>query len=221
MKLEVDQRTMRFVAKILLEMGAVKINLDHPFTWSAGWKSPIYCDNRELLSQPRRRTEIARYFRLAIESIGTPDRLIYGIAGVLSAGVPWASIVAHDMMLPLAYIRPEPKQHGTGKQVEGGIDPDLSYGLIDDLFSTGKSTINATLAARKEGMLIGVAGSIVTYGFSKADDAFNDAGIDHFSLTDYQTIIEMCNYFTPEQKDVLAYWSSDPSSWSVNHGGKP
>lgn len=214
-----DLRDKQDVAQILLEHQAVVLRPDNPFNWATGWKSPIYCDNRVLLSYPEARKKIIQYFLSALDTAKQKGFHVQGFAGVLSAGVPWAAILSHQTDLPLVYIRPEPKAHGKKNQVEGSIEPDSDYVVIEDLVSTGKSSVAAKQAGQAEGMHSELVGAIFTYGFEKAEKAFMEANLSYFTLTDYETLIGQAKGFSSAQLDILADWRKDPSKWSVERGG--
>jgi len=202
------------LAASLLSAGAVRLSPDAPFTWTSGLKAPIYCDNRLLLGLPQIRSEIADVLAKTIKSGQKEPTLI---AGASTAGIPWASFAASLLCLPMAYVRPEPKTHGLGKQVEG---PDVSGHkaiLIEDLISTGGSSIKCVEALRSEGAeVVGVL-ALFSYGFAKAEAAFERSGLAFTALATFpsllQKAIEMRTIAT-ESVQTLENWRRDPQAWS-------
>ncbi len=203
----------KVVAEKLLQVKAVKLNPEQPFTWASGWKSPIYCDNRRVLSFPFIRDYIkSELCNLVFERF--PDAAL--IAGVATAGIAWGAMVADQLKLPYVYVRPKPKEHGLGNQIEGYYEQGQKTVVIEDLVSTGKSSlqvIDALKAARLEvnGMV-----SIFTYGFPLATEAFSKSSLEYFSLTDYETLINLAierGIVSEKQLDILLKWRDDPSNW--------
>ncbi|MDP3975748.1 MAG: orotate phosphoribosyltransferase [bacterium] len=204
--------TAQKIAQGLLQTEAVKISINPPFTWVSGIKSPIYCDNRKLISFPDVRETIVSEFIIAAGKYH-PEV----IAGTATAGIPWAAFVAYQMKLPMVYVRPEPKGHGTGKQVEGHLDTGKRVLLIEDLVSTGGSSINSAEALRREGQsdVVGVL-AIVTYEMAKATGAFAAAELPLTTLTtftDILTEVQAQGYLSPEQVKLVAEFGKDPASW--------
>ena len=194
---------MKEVAKDLLKIQAVKLSPDEPFTWASGIKSPIYCDNRLTISYPQVRTQIAQGIADLIRT-NYPKAEV--IAGTATAGIPHAAWIAAELNLPLVYVRPKPKDHGRGRQVEGVLPQGAKTVVIDDLFSTGGSILKAVAAARKEGAdVIGTCG-IFSYQLAALDANFQEAGLTYHTLTNYSELIDVANeenYITTEQKQVL------------------
>ena len=208
-----DNQVARHIVSSLLNIGAIKLNLETPFTWASGWKSPIYCDNRLALSFP----EIRNYIKQALAStvlrtFGGPEI----IAGVATAGIPQGALVADVMGLPFIYIRSKPKEHGLSNQIEGRVVEGQKVVVIEDLVSTGGSSIKAVEAIREVGMhVIGMI-SIFTYGFDIAYENMRNANISYVSLSDYNIMIEVAvenAIIQEEQVDRLKAWREAPESW--------
>ena len=202
------------VAARLLQVGAVKLNPTNPFTWASGWKSPIYCDNRKVLSFPYDRDFIkSELCSVIFESF--PD--IDGIAGVATAGISWGVMAADQLKLPFIYVRPKPKEHGLGNQLEGEMPSGSRVLVVEDLISTGKSSLQVCDVLRGEGIEpVGMV-SIFTYEFTQAAEAFDKAGIPLVSLTNYTALLELSlkqGKINEEQRTVLAEWRKDPANWT-------
>lgn len=201
------------IAKYLLEVQAVKLNPDQPFTWTSGMLSPIYCDNRVALSFPEARTFIRDAFVSQIQA-AFPD--VEYIAGVATAGIPQGALVADALELPYIYIRPEPKKHGMKNAVEGFMKPGAKVVLIEDLVSTGKSSLAAMENLRNSGGdAIGLV-SVFTYGFPDAAQRFVEAACPFISLSNYSDLLEEAlktGYVTEKEKAILETWSQDPVAW--------
>lgn len=204
---------MQIIAKNLLDIKAVKLSPQEPFTWASGIKSPIYCDNRLTISYPEVRKAIAKGLAQVIKEKWPQVEVI---AGTATAGIPHAAWVAQELDLPMVYVRSKPKDHGTGRQIEGVLKPGQKTILIDDLISTGGSVLQAVAAARKEDAdVIGVAG-IFSYQLSAADENFAQAGVEFTTLTGYQELIKAAieaNYISADQEEVLEQWRQDPAAW--------
>ncbi|MEO8069388.1 MAG: orotate phosphoribosyltransferase [Flavobacteriales bacterium] len=201
------------VAEFLLQIKAVKLSPKKPFTWASGWKSPIYCDNRKTLSYPAVRTYIRQQFVQAIEhEFGRPDM----IAGVATGGIAHGALVAHDMGLPFVYVRSGAKEHGMKNMVEGDLSTGRSIVVIEDLVSTGKSSLAAVTALREEGCEVKGMTSIFTYGFDEARVAFDNAKVKLHSLTNYGILLDQAlhsGYITEKDLLPLNEWRKDPSTW--------
>jgi len=202
------------VAEKLLQIQAIKLNIDQPFTWASGWKSPIYCDNRRVLSFPYIREFIkSEMCNLVFEDF--PEAAL--LAGVATAGIPWGAMVADQLKLPYIYVRPKPKEHGLGNQIEGYYQPGQKTVVIEDLISTGKSSLQVVDVLREAGLeVIGMV-SIFTYGFDVARNAFDQAGVPYRYLTDYESLVNLAiqkGQFSPEQESILINWRKDPSKWT-------
>ncbi|WP_019986987.1 orotate phosphoribosyltransferase [Rudanella lutea] len=201
------------IARHLLEVKAVKLRPEEPFTWSSGWLSPIYCDNRVTLSYPEVRTFIKNALADAIRQ-NFPAADI--IAGVATAGIAQGALVADVLNLPYCYVRPEPKKHGMGNQIEGRFEAGQRVVVIEDLISTGGSSLKVVEALRQAGAdVLGMA-AIFTYGFPLADENFRNANVPLVCLSDYSALIEEAqrmDYVQAEQLSSLGAWREDPGSW--------
>ncbi len=203
------------VADYLLQIKAIELKPQAPFTWASGLKSPIYCDNRKTLSFPVCRTHIRQQFVNVIqEKFGTPDI----IAGVATGGIAIGALVAQEMGIPYAYVRSEVKKHGLGNQVEGVVEPNQKVVVIEDLISTGKSSLSAVSALREAGLDIMGMVAIFTYDFQIAKQAFQDADVKLHTLTDYHALLQQAlkkEYISEEQLSTLNVWREDPAAWSA------
>ncbi len=201
------------IAEKLLEIQAVKLNIDAPYTWASGWKSPIYCDNRKALGFPFVRDFIKSEMSAVIfEQFSGAD----AIAAVATAGISWGAMVADQLKLPFLYVRPKPKEHGMGNQIEGNVEKGLRVVVVEDLISTGKSSLQVCDVLQNEGFFIEGMVSIFNYGFDYANKAFVDANINLFSLTNYTALIEVAqqqNVVTEEQLNSLLNWRENPANW--------
>jgi orotate phosphoribosyltransferase len=202
------------ISALLLEIGAIKLNPENPFTWSSGWKSPVYCDNRLALSYPVKRTYIKEALTLAVQN-NFPDA--ESIAGVATAGIAQGALVADSLSLPFLYVRPKPKDHGMQNLIEGKIVQGQKVVLIEDLVSTGGSSIKAAEALRDAGFnVIGMV-AIFTYGFETAVRNFNDANIKLVCLSDFSHLVKEAvrlNYMDSGQLEFVSRWSKDPANWN-------
>jgi len=202
------------VAENLLQIKAIELKPANPFTWASGLKSPIYCDNRKTLSYPKIRTYIRQQFVAAIQAkYGTPDL----IAGVATGGIAVGALIAQEMGLPFVYVRSEAKKHGLGNQVEGVIEPNQKVVVIEDLVSTGKSSLNAVAALRETGAEIMGMLAIFTYDFDSAKQAFEEANVELETLTNYHLLLEQAlkqEYITEEYLETLKQWRESPAAWS-------
>jgi orotate phosphoribosyltransferase len=208
-----DKDTALKTAELLLQINAIKLKPENPFTWASGWKSPIYCDNRIILSYPVIRNYIREEIARQLESLyGKPDV----IAGVATGAIGIGMLVAERLGLPFIYVRPETKSHGRQNQIEGKLQEGQSVVIIEDLISTGKSSLNAVEAlvshgARVKGML-----AIFNYGFEVADKNFSKKQLDVHTLSDYEHLILQASetgYIKEEQLKMLLEWRKDPSQW--------
>ncbi|MDZ4667806.1 MAG: orotate phosphoribosyltransferase [bacterium] len=201
------------IAEYLLQIKAIKLQPNDPFTWASGIKSPIYSDNRLSLSHPAIRTFIKDALAQAIK-INYPE--VEAIIGVATAGIAPGALVADALNLPFGYVRSEPKKHGMGKQVEGDILPTQKVVVIEDLVSTGKSSLQAIEVLRDFGSdVLGLA-SIFTYGLNSAEANFNNANCKLFSLCNYDVLIEAAvakGYVSAADREALSAWKSNPESW--------
>jgi orotate phosphoribosyltransferase len=202
------------IAEKLMQVGAVKLNPSQPFTWASGWKSPIYCDNRKILSHPFIRDFIkSELANLVFEKF--PDAEL--IAGVATAGIPWGVLIADQLKLPFAYVRPKPKEHGMGNQVEGDVIAGQKTVVVEDLISTGKSSLQVVDVLKNLGVEVSGMVSIFNYRFQHATDAFEAAGIELWSLTDYNHLVELAmqrGMVGKEHEEILLKWRSDPANWT-------
>jgi orotate phosphoribosyltransferase len=201
------------VAEFLLQIKAVKLQPKSPFTWASGWKSPIYCDNRVTLSYPKIRTYIRQEFvRNILEKFGKPDV----IAGVATGGIAQGALVAEELGVPFVYIRAESKGHGMQNRIEGRIDSGQSVVVVEDLVSTGKSSLSAVDALREAGCEIKGMVAIFTYGFAHAEDAFEKAKCPLTTLTDYTALVEQAlksDYINKSDLASLKKWRENPDKW--------
>lgn len=205
--------TQQAVARHLLAVQAVRLQPDTPFTWSSGWKSPIYCDNRVTLAYPEVRTFIKNALA---DRIRQAFPLADVIAGVATAGIPQGALVADALNLPYCYVRPEPKAHGMGKQIEGHLAAGQRVVVIEDLVSTGGSSLKVVDALRAAGAdVLGMA-AIFTYGFPVADQNFTDKNVALVCLSDYDALLaeaQALNYIAPDAMVSLAAWRKNPAEW--------
>ena len=203
----------KLFAQKLLAVEAVKLSPEAPFTWASGWKSPIYCDNRKLLSYPDIRTFVKlELTRLVAENFGEAEV----VAGVATGAIAQGALVADLLGLPFVYVRPKPKDHGMGNQIEGQLDAAKKVVVVEDLISTGGSSLKAVDAIRKNGNeIVGMVASY-TYGFDVAASAFADANVKLLTLSDYNAVIEVAaetGYIKQEQIETLAAWRKNPAEW--------
>ncbi|MCK5906226.1 MAG: orotate phosphoribosyltransferase [Flavobacteriales bacterium] len=212
-----DKDTAKKTAELLLQVKAIKLQPNDPFTWASGWKSPIYCDNRVTLSYPAIRTYIRENMVKAIEkNFARPDV----IAGVATGAIAIGMLVAEEMGLPFIYIRPEAKKHGRQNQIEGYLEKGKSVLVIEDLISTGMSSLKAVDALRAvDAKVLGMV-AIFTYGFDIAEKAFTDKDVELVTLSDYQHLLEQANdtnYIANNEQLLLEDWRVSPSIWKQNN----
>ncbi len=201
------------IAEKLLQVGAVKLSPEQPFTWASGWKSPIYCDNRKVLSFPYIRDFIKSEMCNVIFETFADAQLL---AGVATAGIAWGAMAADQLKLPYIYVRPKPKEHGLGNQVEGYFEANQKVVVIEDLISTGKSSLQVVEVLKKAGLEVVGMVSIFTYGFAVADTSFAEAGVKLVSLTNYPALIQLAlekKTILPEVESVLLQWRENPAEW--------
>ena len=201
-------------AEKLLQAEAVRLSPHQPFTWASGWKSPIYCDNRKILSQPFIRDYVkSELCNVVFDKYGQADL----IAGVATAGIAWGAMVADQLKLPFIYVRPKPKEHGLGNQIEGQFSANQKAVVIEDLISTGKSSLQVVDVLKQNGVdVIGMV-SIFNYQFDVAKEAFEKAGVAYHSLTNYPTLLTLANQkgmINSEDEGVLLKWRQDPANWT-------
>ncbi|HUQ67525.1 MAG TPA: orotate phosphoribosyltransferase [Flavitalea sp.] len=201
------------VAEKLLQVNAVSLSPDKPFTWASGWKSPIYCDNRKILSFTHIREFIkSEMCNLIFDKFSEANLL----AGVSTAGIAWGALAADQLKLPFVYVRPKPKEHGLGNQVEGYFEKGQKVVVIEDLISTGKSSLQVVDALRNTELEVLGMVSIFNYGFATAKQAFEKASVVFYSMTNYPAMITLAiekGIVTAEQEGVLLKWQEDPSIW--------
>jgi orotate phosphoribosyltransferase len=201
------------VAEKLLQADAVRLRPEAPFTWASGWKSPIYCDNRRVLGFP--------YIRDFIKS--EMCNVVFGhfadaeaLAGVATAGIAWGAMAADQLKLPFLYVRPKPKDHGMGNQIEGYFEAGKKVVVIEDLVSTGKSSLQAVNALRAAGIEILGMVAIFSYGFAVANEAFAKAEVELVTLTNYSSLVELSiskGSIANNMLDTLTAWRNDPANW--------
>jgi orotate phosphoribosyltransferase len=208
-KSEVEQK----VAEFLLQIKAIKLQPSNPFTWASGWKSPIYCDNRITLSHPSIRTYIRQQLSTLIqEEFGS----VSVIAGVATAGIPQGALVAQELGLPFIYVRAKAKEHGTGNLIEGKFTPGQRVVVIEDLISTGKSSLQAVHALREAGCEVAGLVAIFNYGFDAADENFKNAKCRFLTLSNYTALIEYAaehHFVSAEDLNILRKWRENPEAW--------
>lgn len=202
------------VAEKLLQVNAVRLNPQDPFTWASGWKSPIYCDNRRVLGFPYIRDFIKSELCNVIFQEFPEAELL---AGVATAGIAWGAMAADQLKLPYIYVRPKPKEHGMGNQIEGYFTEKQKVLVVEDLISTGKSSLQVVDVLRAAGMEVVGMVSIFTYGFSHADQAFAEKNIRYRSLTNYEHLIELAiekGTVDASMQNTLLNWRQDPAHWN-------
>ena len=215
LQIRLNMKTLEkiFAAK-LLKVKAIKLQPTNPFTWASGWKSPFYCDNRKTLSYPALRNFVKiEICRLIEENFQDVD----AIAGVATGAIPQGALVADMLNLPFVYVRSKPKDHGLENLIEGELRPGMKVVVIEDLISTGGSSLKAVQANRNNGCeVIGMVASY-TYGFDVAEKAFKDADVELITLTNYEAVLEVAletGYITEEELPLLNDWRRDPSHWN-------
>lgn len=201
------------VAEKLLQINAIRLNPEEPFTWASGWKSPIYCDNRKVLSFPYTREFIKSEMSNIVFSDFPEAELL---AGVATAGIAWGAMAADQLKLPYVYVRPKPKEHGLGNQIEGFFEKGQKVVVIEDLISTGKSSLEVVEVLKKAGVeVIGLV-AIFTYGFDVAVKAFADAKLPFKTLTNYETLLQLAvekGAVSASQQSILLNWRENPAQW--------
>lgn len=201
------------IAASLLECEAIRLQPDKPFTWASGWHSPIYCDNRKTLSFPAIRSLIRDAFADVIKKeYGTPDL----IAGVATGAIAQGALVSDAMQLPFVYVRSAPKSHGMENLIEGNVTPGQRVVVVEDLISTGGSSLKAVEALRNAGCIVEGMVAIFTYGFPVAEENFEKAGCKLVTLSNYTALLELAletNYINGGQLEVLKQWRKSPDTW--------
>jgi len=203
----------KVIAEKLLQVDAVKLNVNQPYTWASGWKSPIYCDNRKVLSFPYIRDFIKSEICNVVFT-KFPDAEL--LAGVATAGIAWGAMAADQLKLPYIYVRPKPKEHGLGNQIEGYFGKGQKTVVIEDLVSTGKSSLQVVDVLKDAGLDVVGMVSIFTYGFPVAAEAFAKYGLEYHSLTNYPSLIELAlekGNISEADQDILLKWRDDPANW--------
>lgn len=208
-----DSKIAAQLARYLLQIKAIQLNTQTPFTWTSGWLSPVYCDNRKLLSYP----EVRNFVRDGLAAIvqeAFPDGEC--IAGVATAGIPHGALIADVLQLPFIYVRSKPKEHGMKNMIEGDLTPGTRVVVVEDTISTGKSSLQAVEDLRQAGAnVIGMI-AIYNYGFDVTYDRFREAEVPLFTLTDYPALIKAATeegYIAPEALQTLSDWRRDPANW--------
>jgi orotate phosphoribosyltransferase len=201
-------------ARKLLEVKAVKLQPNEPFTWASGWKSPIYTDNRKTLSYPELRTMVKLALtHMILEQFPEAE----AVAGVATGAIAQGALVADELNLPYVYVRPKPKDHGMGNQIEGELPEGAKVIVVEDLISTGGSSLKAVDALRKAGFeVVGMVASY-TYGFPVAEEAFRAAGVKLLTISDYEHVVAEAvatGYIAANDEELLKQWRKDPASWN-------
>ncbi len=211
-----NKETAKKTAEVLLQVNAIKLNPTDPFTWASGWKSPIYCDNRIILSFPLIRNYISETMGKQIEKqYGKPD----AIAGVATGAIGIGMLVADYLGLPFIYVRPDAKGHGRKNQIEGFIEGGQNVVVVEDLISTGKSSLNAVKALKEAHINVKGMIAIFTYGFEVASENFNKERIELLTLSNYESLLEQAldtNYISEKELKTLSEWNSNPAEWNAN-----
>ncbi len=210
-----NKDTAKKTAEVLLQINAIKLSPKEPFTWASGWKSPIYCDNRIILSFPPIRNYIRETMGKHIESqYGKPDV----IAGVATGAIGIGMLVAEYLGLPFVYVRPEAKSHGRKNQIEGFIESGQNVVVVEDLISTGKSSLNAVRALKEAKVNVKGMVAIFSYGFAIADENFKEENVTLHTLSNYENLLEQAldtKYITEDQLQTLSDWNANPSEWNA------
>ncbi|MBN8641287.1 MAG: orotate phosphoribosyltransferase [Flavobacteriales bacterium] len=211
-----NKDTAEKTAELLLQINAIKLNPSKPFLWASGWNSPIYCDNRLTLSFPAIRNFIRDEFSKQIEDkYGKPDV----IAGVATGAIGIGILVAEELGLPFVYVRPEPKKHGRQNQVEGFLQKGQNVVVVEDLISTGNSSLLAVEALKEAGANVKGMVAIFSYGFDVAEENFKKANVELNTLSNYDNLLNLAvakKYITEEEQETLKEWRKNPSEWNIN-----
>ena len=209
-----NKDTAKKTAELLLQIKAIKLQPNVPFNWASGWKSPIYCDNRTTLSYPKIRTYLRQEItNIVIEKYGKIDV----IAGVATGAIAIGVLVAEELGIPFIYVRPEPKKHGRKNQIEGYLESGSNVVVIEDLISTGKSSLNAIKALKETNCTVKGMIAIFSYGFDIADENFKNANVELATLSDYNALLEQANdtnYISKNDLKTLQNWRKNPSKWN-------
>tara|TARA_B100000795_G_C22780280_1_gene431937 strand:+ start:198 stop:839 length:642 start_codon:yes stop_codon:yes gene_type:complete len=208
-----DKDTAKKTAEVLLQVKAIKLSTSVPFTWASGWKSPIYCDNRVILSYPAVRVYIKEEISKIVElQYGKPDVIVGVATGAIAIGV----LVAQELGVPFIYVRPEPKSHGRKNQIEGHLESGQNVVVIEDLISTGKSSLNAVKALKDAGAVVKGMVAIFSYEFDIAADNFKNSNVSLSTLSNYSHLLDQAmdsQYITEKELDTLSEWRKDPGNW--------
>lgn len=208
-----DPETAKRTAEVLLQINAIKLRPENPFKWASGWHSPIYCDNRIILSYPAIRNFIREEMGKQVEALYGKPNIIAGVAtGAIGIGI----LVAEYLGLPFIYVRPRAKEHGRKNQIEGVLPPNSHIVVIEDLISTGNSSLNAVRALQEEGAYVQGMIAIFTYGFPQAERNFEEAGITLHTLSDYESLIGVASkqgHINEDQLSTLSDWRLQPETW--------
>jgi orotate phosphoribosyltransferase len=208
-----NKDTAKKTAELLLKVKAIKLNPTEPFNWASGWRSPIYCDNRVTLSYPPVRVFLKQEIAKIVErEYGKPDV----IAGVATGAIAIGVLVAQELGVPFIYVRPEPKKHGRKNQIEGHLESGQNVVVIEDLISTGNSSLNAVDALKEGGAVVKGMVAIFSYGFDIANENFKNKNIDLATLSNYENLLEQAlesNYISEKELTTLHKWRKDPSTW--------
>lgn len=211
-----NKETAHKTAALLLQINAIKLQPQKPFTWASGWKSPIYCDNRITLSYPTVRNYIRENLARQTEHLyGKPDM----IAGVATGAIGIGALVAEYLNVPFCYVRPEPKSHGRQNQIEGHLESGSNVVVIEDLISTGKSSLQAVQALKESGANIKGMLAIFSYGFDTAETNFKEAKIELHTLSNYDALLEEAErskYINSKEMELLSTWRKSPSTWDIH-----
>lgn len=211
----IDTTTAKKTAALLLQINAIKLEPQNPFVWASGWKSPVYCDNRIVLSYPEIRNFLRKNIaQQIINTCGQPDV----IAGVATGAIGMGMLVADYLNLPFVYVRPEPKSHGRKNQIEGALKAGQTVVVIEDLISTGKSSLNAVAALREAGAKIKAMWALFTYDFEQSTQQFQSQNLPLYTLSDYHFLLEQAqeiNYIDSNHIELLKKWRENPETWSV------
>lgn len=211
-----DKQTAKKTAEVLLQVNAIKLSPKEPFTWASGWKSPIYCDNRIILSFPPIRNYIREVMSKQIEKqYGKPDV----IAGVATGAIGIGMLVAEYLDLPFIYVRPDAKGHGRKNQIEGFIESGQNVVVVEDLISTGKSSLNAVKALKEANINVKGMIAIFTYGFDVAAQNFKKENINLNTLSNYESLLTQAletKYISHKELETLSEWNINPSEWNAN-----
>ncbi|MFK5983272.1 MAG: orotate phosphoribosyltransferase [Flavobacteriaceae bacterium] len=209
-----NKETAQKTAELLLQINAIKLQPQNPFTWASGWKSPIYCDNRITLSFPMIRNYIRENLANQIEELyGKPDVIV----GVATGAIGIGALVADVLNLPFCYVRPEAKKHGRQNKIEGHIEKGQTAIIVEDLISTGKSSLLAVDALREANVQVKGMVAIFTYGFDVAEENFKNTNVTLNTLSNYENLLQLAeksNYITSSEATVLSKWREDPGNWS-------